>query len=104
MIAIGILLAFPMLNLMLWWFGGVDPLGLTKPTNAVLPFIVPNEFKEAPEVVQPELVNGDSNELPTPQRNSADGLYSNSKKDERAEDGRLPTPKIDPSSVRFDGS
>lgn len=47
-IGLGGLLALPVAQLMVWWFVGVDPLGLARPVSQVLPMIVPDVLLEPP--------------------------------------------------------
>ena len=93
MIGLGVFLAIPMIHLMLWWFIGVDPFGLARPTSYIAPYVVPNELR----IVVEE--NDDS--IPMTVNNSVP-LNSNANSSLGMENGKLPTPKIDPSSVHND--
>jgi len=90
MIGIGLLLAIPLLHVLLWWTISVDPLGLSKPTSRIMPFLVPSSMR-AP--VETETVEPRSRAQETIiERRTPDTIT-------RGEDGQLPKPKLDPSSI-----
>lgn len=92
MIGIGALFAIPVLHMMMWWFVGVDPLGLAKPTSYVVPFVVPNELKAKTDAGQelddaPVLMKREPKVIESPE-----SIFE-------SKDGKLPRPKLDPDSV-----
>ena len=97
MIGIGALLAIPVLHLVMWWFIGVDPIGLARPTSYVMPVLVPNELQAKAEPGQEDargiMDSIDEEDQAIPE---ADFEF------ELAEDGKLPRPNLDPDSVRSD--
>lgn len=94
MIGIGLMLAIPLLHLLLWWMAGVDPLGLSKPTARIMPFLVPSSMR-AP--VETETVDEPRSRAQEPiiERRTQATIT-------RDEDGKLPKPKLDPSSIHSD--
>ena len=91
MIGAGILLAIPLLHFLLWWTIGVDPLGLAKPTGRIIPFLVPSSMRaeEEPEPVKPRSRAIDPI---IDRRTTPDSIT-------RDADGKLPRPKLDPSTI-----
>ena len=98
MIGIGMLLAIPMLHLVMWWFAGVDPLGLAKPTSYVVPFIVPNELQAKVGTDEVLETSASSSER---DGTAATRAYQSST-ELKMIDGKLPKPKLDPASVHSD--
>ena len=94
MIIIGFLIAVPALHLIMWWFIGIDPLGLARPTSYIAPFMVPTEMKaeieEETDSISPTL---------TQENNSSPTFSTSANTAIQLDDGKLPTPKLDPSSV-----
>ena len=94
MLVIGAMIAIPMLHLVLWWFVGLDPLGLAKPTAKVIPFIVPNSMRSE---------TGESTiQIESQQSLVGDENFFESGSAVQSADGKLPKPSIDPSSVHAD--
>ncbi len=92
LVVIGALFAIPVLHLMMWWFVGIDPLGLAKPTSHVAPFFVPRELQAAgSEEIDMEPVQ------PSKQVNAEDRQFQQPAT--QTPDGKLPKPNLDPSSV-----
>ena len=92
LVAIGAMFAIPVLQLMMWWFIGIDPLGLAKPTSHVAPFFVPRELRTTGSVeIDIEPVE------PSKQSNVEDRQFQQPVS--RTPDGKLPKPRLDPSSV-----
>jgi hypothetical protein len=95
MVGVGALLAFPVLHLMLWWFIGVDPFGLARPTSAIFPFFVPHELSRT--------VDKDAETTPpVADDTTRDSSEFNRRFEDSIRDGKLPTPRIDPSSIHTD--
>ena len=99
MVGVGVLLAVPVVHLMLWWFIGVDPFGLARPTSYMAPFAVPTSLRTVVED-DDEVAEDSSSALLTDRGVSPINSSANSAL--QMESGKLPTPKIDPSSVHVD--
>ncbi len=97
MVVVGVFLAVPVVHLLLWWFIGVDPFGLARPTSYMIPFVVPAEMRP----LEKEEVETESRTVLTDQ--SVSPLNSSANSSLQMIDGKLPTPKLDPSSVHSDG-
>ena len=94
MIGLGVLMAIPLLHVLLWWFAGIDPFSLAKPASRIAPFIVPNAMRAAEEPVEEE--------EPAATRNYRETKVPEFQPPERIKrdsSGKLPKPKIDPSSI-----
>lgn len=97
MVGLGVLLALPILQLVMWWFIGIDPLGLARPTGSMVPFVVPNELRS------PDASDGmDLDTFEPSRRSPINDAGVDLPSGQTGRDGRLPTPKLDPSTVRAD--
>ena len=99
MLALGAMIAIPMLHLVLWWLAGLDPLGLAKPTSRIVPFLVPRSLKTdtdatttVPAEPSKQTILDEENFFESNVRSPA----------QPTADGKLPKPNIDPASVHVD--
>ncbi len=90
LVGVGALAAIPILHLLMWWFVGIDPFGMARPTNRVVPFLVPNAMKPAVE---------EESKAPLLIRPKNNAPIKSSESAVPPKTGKLPRPNLDPSSV-----
>ena len=90
MVLFGAFFVLPLLQMMMWWIVGVDPLGLAPVVGNAVPAVVPNSLLD--EETEDEAIVAEQQQTKKKSQNILDPNIPH----------KLPTPNLDPDSIYID--